>query len=120
MEPMPPAAAVTSGVPVCSSAPERRPSRSKRPSHAVSEVSGSAAACAKGEGGRLGADEALVDGVEAGVGAGPGERPGVVDLVADPEELHHVADGDHCVGRVPAEHRRLAARVDVLADARAG
>lgn len=47
MAPTPPAAAVTSSVPISSVAPSRRPRRSNNPSQAVREVSGSAAASAK-------------------------------------------------------------------------
>ncbi len=60
-------------------------------------------------------DDPLVHGVVLGVGTRAVDRPGVVDLVPDLEQLDLGAHRDHRAGGVPAEHLPVALRIDVLA-----
>ena len=65
--------------------------------------------CRLGEvqGGRLGADQALVDQVVLGVAAGAGGVAGVIDLVPGLEQFHLIAHRLDHAGSIEAQHPRL-------------
>ncbi len=104
-EPTPPAAPMISSLPPPVFGTS---SRSNSASHAVTAVSGSAAASGEAKAFRLQADDALIHQMIFGIGARPHQRAGIEHLVARLEEgdvrTHRL---DH-PGGVPAEdHRRI-------------
>ena len=64
------------------------------------------------------ADDAVIDQMEFGVGAGPVRHAGVKHFVADREILRLRADGADDAGGIEAQHARLAQRLAAQTDFR--